>query len=199
MNSTSVRHCLLAAAIAVACLPCLAASARAQIVFDKPKPVEPLPSPYTVSATRDKILQTASEVLKRCGFPFNEKIERLIPLGDKLVTEQIVFAKGVNTRTDLEHYANPPASDARRLPRARVRLEIVALPLDEQRSQLQIIAHFQGLSADVAGGGANEKWVDAPSNGLLEDQVLRALAGKITGVDLSVEGNGRRRILGCEF
>jgi hypothetical protein len=43
--------------------------------------------------------------------------------------------------------------DARRLPRARVRLEI------------------------VAGGGANEKWVDAPSNGLLEDQVLRALAG----------------------
>jgi hypothetical protein len=172
---------------------------EAQIVFDRPKPVEPLPSPYTINTTREQILQAATEVLKSCQFPFNEKVERVAPIGDKLVTGPIVFAKGVNSRTDLEHYTNPLASDARSWRAGRVSLEIVALPLDEKRSQMQIIAHFQGLSADVSGGGANEKWIDVPSNGILEDEVMRGLAGKILGIDLSVKRDGRRRILSCEF
>jgi hypothetical protein len=182
----------------IVCWACWASAVAAQIEFDKPKK-EPLPTPYTVNATRERILKTARAVLRFCKIPYAAKVERVLPVGDRLTTKYVVFTKGVNAGTDLAHYSDPPASDARAWTAGRVRLEIVVLPLDERRSQLQVVAHFQGLSADVAGGGARERWVDSPSNGRLEDEVLRGLAGKILGVDLSVDGQGRRRILDCEY
>ena len=182
----------------IACLLACAVTATAQISFDKPENTKPLPMPYTLTASRDQILDTAREVLKQCRIPYEEKVKSILPVGDKLVTKPIVFAQGVNARTNLAHYSNPPANDVRAWTGGRVWLEIIALPLDEKRSQLQIVGHFQGRIAGIMQGG-REEWVDSPSNGRLEDEVLRGLAGKLLGIDLSIDRDGRRRLLDCEY
>lgn len=181
-----------------ACLICWSVTTPAQIEFDKPKNKEPLPTPYTINATRDQVLDAARALLKSCKISYQEKVERVLPVGDKLVTRYINFAKGVNTRTDLAHYANLPAGDVHAWTAGRVFLEIIALPLDAKRSQISIGAHFQGRTAGIMTGG-KEEWVDVPSNRRLEDEVLRGLTGKILGLDLSIDGDGRRRLLNCEY
>jgi hypothetical protein len=45
----------------------------------------------------------------------------------------------------------------------------------------------------------SERWIDGVSNGTLEDEVLRGMAGKALGIDLSVKGKGKRQILNCEY
>ena len=77
----------------------------------------------------------------------------------------------------------------------RYYLEITALPLDEKRAQLQIITHIQGQVADVAGN----KWIATPTNGVLEDEVLRGLAGRILGLDLGIKKGAARRLFACEY
>lgn len=182
----------------LALLICWPIAAQAQLELDKPKNTKPLPSPYTITATRPRILDTAREILTHCKIPYQNESKSILPAGDKLVTENIIFTTGVNARTDLAHYSNPPVNELRAWTAGRVWLEIIALPLDVKRSQIQIVAHVQGRSGGITNSG-EEEWIDCPSNGRLEDEVLRGLAGKILGIDLSIDRNGRRRILNCEY
>jgi hypothetical protein len=168
-------------------------TAQAQLVWDKPKTEPPLENPYTLGATRDQILKATLEVLKTCGIPLDE-VQTKTPEG-RIVTKYEIFSKGITVRSDLEHVSNPPASETRNWTKARYYLEIIALPLDEKKSQLQVIAHIQGMVNDFSGS----KWIDVPSNGALEDGVLRGLGSKILGIDLSLKGNNKRRIFGCEY
>lgn len=174
-------------------------TATAQLQLDRPKRAEPLPSPFTLGLPREQILETARLVLKRCDIAFEPQQRPILPLEDKLLTEQLYFAEGVNSRSDLGYYANLPAADVRVWTGGRVRLEISALPLDERRSQLQITARLQGRVAPIGEYARDEQWVDISSNGRLEDEVLRGLAGKMLGIDLSVDQDGRRRLLKCEY
>jgi hypothetical protein len=171
---------------------------QAQIDFDKSENRRPLPIPYTIEASREEILGTAGEILKSCKIPYAKEIKRSPPVEDRLITQYIIFTRGVNARTDLAHYSNPPARDVSALTAGRVSLEIIALPVDHELSQISIIAHFQGHTGGITSGGEG-KWVDCPSNGRLEDELLRGLAGKMLGIDLSIDGDGRRRILDCEY
>jgi hypothetical protein len=110
-----------------------------------------------------------------------------------------VFTRGVTVKADLEHLAKMPAGEIRNWQQGRWRLEISALPLDGKRSQISVIANIEGKLADAS--GANP-WVEGQSNGTLEDEVLRGLAGKILGIDLSVKvssGRPTRRLLSCEY
>jgi hypothetical protein len=175
------------------CLACWPLAAQAQIQFDRPKTEPPLPNPYTITATREQILKTTREVLAACSIPLNEEASN--PAEGKLVTQYYVFTKGVTVRNDLSHVCKLPASEVRNWIQGRYYLEIISLPLDEKRSQLHIIPHFQGQIQEVLG----KKWVDCPSTGTLEDEVLRGLAGRILGIDLSVKGNNRRRLFNCEY
>ncbi len=174
--------------------------AQAQIEFDKSEAAKPLPTPYTIGVTRDRTLEIAREILNHCQIPFQDRSGRLIPNEDVLVTDYILFAEDkVTSRTDLAHYTKLPANDPRVWTGGRVRLEARALPLDESRSQIVIAARFQGRVAPIGAYSRNEEWVDCESNGRLEDEVLRGLAGKLLGIDLSIDRNGRRRILKCEY
>jgi hypothetical protein len=167
----------------------------AQIQFDRPKTEPPLENPYTIAAQRSEILKTVREVLKTCSIPLDEQLSR--EAEGKLVTKYVTFTRGVTAQTDLQHYSNLPAGEVRNWTQGRFALEITALPLDEKRSQLQVMARIQGRVADFSTGG---KWVDASSNGRLEDEILRGLAGKILGLDLGLKkGSNLRRILSCEY
>jgi len=175
-------------------------SGAAQIQLDRPKQSEPLPSPYTVGLPRDTILDSVRDVLKSCQISFKQPPPRA-PLATevRIVTDYLYFAEGVNSRTDLGYYANLPADDVRIWTGGRARLEISALPLDARRSQLQITALLEGRVAPIGEYAKAERWVPVDSNLRLEDEVLRGLAGKLLGLDLSINQEGRRRILKCEY
>jgi len=171
--------------------------ARAQIQLDRPKTERPLDNPYVIHAPREQILQTVREVFKACAIEVDDT--RSKPSEGKIVTKSVVFTRGVTTRADLEHLAKMPAGEVRNWQQGRWRLEVSALPLDEKRSQLSVNAQIEGKVIDAAGGS---QWIEGQSNGLLEDEALRGLAGRILGIDLSVKvssGRPTRRILGCEY
>jgi hypothetical protein len=175
-------------------LCCGSTVVQAQFTFDRPKTEPPLPNPYTIGVLREPILGAAREVLKACAIPLDEELSRANE--GKLVTKPVVFSRGVTVRNDLEYFAELPASNVRNWSQARYALEIVALPLDQKRSQLQVNAIIQGRVAETDG---TLKWVDGRSNGRLEDEFIRGLAGKILGVDLSLKGKNQRRLLNCEY
>lgn len=179
--------------LALACLFCWTVAAHAQIQFDRPKTEPPLPNPYTINVPRDQIIKTVSEVLKTCSIAMNDEMSK--PTEGKFVTKYFVFTKGVTARNDLAHYSNLPTNDVRSWTQGRYYLEIIALPLDEKRSQLQVVTHLQGQIADVVGN----KWIDTPSNGTIEDEVLRGLGGRILGLDLGIKKGAVRRLFACEY
>lgn len=169
-------------------------AARAQFTFDKPKAEPPLPNPYSMSVLREPILDAAREVLKSCAIPIDEDLSKVN--AGKIITKPVIFSRGVTVRTDLEHLAEMPASAVRNWSQARYALEIVALPIDQKKSQLQVNAIIQGRAVESDG---SLKWIDGKSNGRLEDEFIRGLAGKILGIDLSLKGKSQRRLLNCEY
>jgi hypothetical protein len=176
---------------------CCSFDARAQIQFDRPKTEPRLDNPYIINAPREKILQTVREVLKSCAIQVDDTLSK--PNEGKIVTNSIVFTRGVTVKADLEHLAAMPAGEVRNWRQGRWRLEISALPLDEKRSQLSVTAHIEGKVADASGVTL---WIAGQSNGTLEDEALRGLAGRILGIDLSVKvssGRPTRRLLNCEY
>ena len=175
-------------------MACWSSIGYAQLTFDKPKTEKPLDNPYTIGSKREDILKATREILKACAIPINEEASKANE--GRIVTQFVVYTRGITAKSDLEHLATLPASDVRNWLQGRYNLEITALPLDQNRSQLQIISHIQGRIASVI---ESEKWIDGTTNGTLEDEVLRGLAGKILGIDLTIKGKGQRRILNCEY
>lgn len=172
----------------------LAGMAEAQIRFDRPKTEAPLDNPYTMGVAREQIVLNVRDVLKGCGIKIREDAGQS---NGRLVTEPVVFARGVTTRNNLEYLAAMPSSDVRNWLQGRFHLEITALPLDQKRSQLFVVAHIEGRYADPGSGAI---WVEGQSNGRLEDEILRGLAGKILGIDLSLKtATNERRILNCSY
>jgi hypothetical protein len=172
---------------------CVAPAVWAQIEFDKPKVEGPLPNPYTLAAKREDIMKAARDLMKACLIPIDETNSK--DDTGKLLTKSVVYTRGVTANSDLEHLANMGASDVRNFLQGRYALEITSLPVDQAKAQIQIAARIQGRLA----GRMGEVWVDGISNGQLEDEVLRGLAGRILGIDLSMKRRGGRRILSCEY
>ncbi len=183
-------------AVALFILSICSTDALAQLTFDKPKSEPPLPNPYPLGAKREDVLKVAREIFQTCGFPIDEVASKASD--GKIVTKFVVYTRGVTTRSDLEHLATMPASTVRNWLQGRFLLEIVSLPFDQNRTQLQVSAKIQGR----LGGVTEETWIDGVSNGNLEDEVLRGLAGKVLGMDLnraSRSAKGKRHILNCEY
>lgn len=171
--------------------------ARAQIQLDRPKTEPRLDNPYIIHAPREQILQTVREVFKACAIEIDDTLSK--PNEGKIVTKSVVFTRGVTARADLDHLAKMPAGEVRNWQQGRWRLEVSALPLDDKRSQLSVSAHIEGKVIEASGG---VQWIEGQSNGSLEDEALRGLAGRILGIDLSIKassGRPTRRILSCEY
>jgi hypothetical protein len=171
--------------------------ARAQIQLDRPKTERPLDNPYVIHAPREQIMQTVREVFKACAIEIDDTLSK--PNEGKIVTKSLVFTRGVTARADLDHLAKMPAGEVRNWQQGRWSLEVTALPLDDKRSQLSVNAHIEGKVIEASGGA---QWIEGQSNGSLEDEALRGLAGRILGIDLSVKassGRPTRRILSCEY
>ncbi len=171
----------------------LSTSVAAQISLGKPKPKPPLDNPYTINLPRADVSKQIQEALQTCKTEM-ETTTTKIETG-RFITKPYIFTRGLNTKTDLEYVSTLAFEDSRNWIKGRYYLEILALPLDDKRSQIQVISHIQAQMAD----GITTKWVDLSSNGKLEDEVLRGLASKLLGIDLSAKGNGRHRLMACEY
>lgn len=172
----------------------IGSEATAQIQLSRPKIEQPLDNPYTMGVAREQIIKTVLDVLKECRIEIRK--ESGLSNG-RILTEPISFSRGVTTRNNLEYLATMPSSEVRNWLQGRFYLEITALPLDQNRSQLFVAAHIEGRYADAMAGAI---WVEGQSNGRLEDEILRGLAGKILGIDLSLKtATTQRRILNCTY
>lgn len=172
----------------------IGSEATAQIQLSRPKIEQPLDNPYTMGVAREQIIKTVQDVLKECRIEIRK--ESGLSNG-RILTEPISFSRGVTTRNNLEYLATMPSSEVRNWLQGRFYLEITALPLDQNRSQLFVAAHIEGRYADAMAGAI---WVEGQSNGRLEDEILRGLAGKILGIDLSLKtATTQRRILNCTY
>jgi hypothetical protein len=170
---------------------------QAQIQIDRPKQEPPLDNPYTLGVSREQILESVREILKTCDIKLDEAASK--PREGKIVTLPVVFTKGITTRTDLEYLATLPADEVRNWTSGRFLLEITATPIDQKRTHLYVAARIDGRIADPFEGN---KWVSGLSNGRLEDEVLRGIASKVLGIDMSVKTSSQRpsrRILNCEY
>ncbi len=173
----------------------LSLDGHAQLRFDKPKSEPPLDNPYTIGVPREKIVEVAREIFTTCAFQIDEELSKAAD--GKIISKNIIFTRGVTAKNDLEHLATMPAGEVRNWQQGRVLIEISALPLDGKKSQILITTKIQGKIADAL---RSNQWIDGQSTGILEDQVMRGLAGKILGIDLNVKtGDNKRRILNCEF
>jgi hypothetical protein len=172
-------------------------TALAQLTFDKPKTEPNLANPYTMGSKREDVMKTAIEIFKACEFPIDEANTNIKE--GKITTKFVVYTRGVTARTDLEHLAEMPASRVRNWVQGRFLLEVLSLPIDPIRTQLQITARIQGRVGDTA----EETWVTGASNGNLEDEVIRGIAGQALGIDLARSSSraqkGKRRLLNCEY
>ena len=167
----------------------------AQLQLSRPKVEAALENPYPIGVPREKIIEAVRGVLQECKIELDE--ERTRPSEGKLTTRPVVFSRGGATRNNLEYFAAMPASDVRSWTQGRYFLEITALPLDQNRSQIFVAAHIEGRYADASTGA---QWAEGQSNGRLEDEVLRGLAGKILGIDLSRKSaTPERRLLTCIY
>ncbi len=175
----------------------LSTISQAQIQIDRPKPEPPLDNPFTINLPRELILESVRDILKTCDIKLDEALSK--PREGKMVTLPVVFSKGITTRTDLEYLATLPADEVRNWTAGRFVLEITVTPIDQKRSHLFVFARIDGRIADAFEGN---KWVACQSNGRVEDEVLRGIAGKVLGIDMSVKTSSQRpsrRILNCEY
>jgi hypothetical protein len=179
------------------CICFLSTVSQAQIQIDRPKPEPPLDNPFTINLPRELILDSVRDILKTCDIKLDEAASK--PREGKMVTLPLVFSKGITTRTDLEYLATLPADEVRNWTAGRFVLEITVTPVDQKRSQVYVFARIDGRIADAFEGN---KWVACQSNGRVEDEVLRGVAGKVLGIDMSVKTSSQRpsrRILNCEY
>ena len=156
---------------------------RAQIQFGKPKPEKPLPNPFIIGASRDEAMKAAKQMLETREIPL-DKEECNQQNGEcTLITKQMVFIRGITTKSQLQHYCDIGSSDVRDWSKGRYVLRIQISPATPSTSQVGISARFDGMTAGVV----SNEWVPLTSRGELEDKLLRCLDQRVKGVECKDE------------
>ena len=156
---------------------------RAQIQFGKPKPEKPLPNPFIIGASRDEAMKAAKQMLETREIPL-DKEECNQQNGEcTLITKQVVFIRGITTKSQLQHYCDVGSSDVRDWSKGRYVLRIQVSPATPSTSQVGISARFDGMTAGVV----SNEWVPLTSRGELEDKLLRCLDQRVKGVECKDE------------
>ena len=154
-----------------------------QIQFGRPKAEKPLPNPYIIGASRDEALKAAKQMLETREVPL-DKEECNQQSGEcTLISKQVVFIKGITTKSQLRHYCEIPEVDVRDWSRGRYVLRIQISPATPVTAQVGISAKFDGMTVGVVG----DEWISLASKGELEDKLLRCLDQRVKGVECKEE------------
>lgn len=151
-------------------------AASAQLEWDKRRPLKPVPNPSPVGAARVDIISETKALLERNQIPVKSESAEDESGRYVIVTEPVVFARGIVAKTQLGHFAEIGAARVQDISRARVQLRIEISPSNPTTSMVGIAATFEGLRQ-----GAGQEWIGTPSLGLLEDKMLKVLITNLTG------------------
>lgn len=156
-------------------------TATGQIQLARPKGEKPLPNPSIVNAPRDELLTLTKQILETREIPIER--ENCDPTNGQctLISKPVVFIKGIQTQSQLEHYAEVPAANVRNWSRGRYVLRIEVSPATPKTAQVGVYAKFEGMSDGVIGN----EWVLLTSKGELEDNILRCIISRTQGGDCS--------------
>jgi hypothetical protein len=157
--------------------------AAAQIQFGRPKPEKPLPNPYIIGASRDDILKAVKQMLETREVPLDREECNQQSGECTLISKQVVFIKGITTRSQLHHYCEIPTADVRDWSKGRYVLRIQISPATPATAQVGISARFDGMTVGVVG----DEWIPLTSKGELEDKLLRCLDQRVKGVECKEE------------
>ncbi|HET9531531.1 MAG TPA: hypothetical protein VFQ92_14330 [Blastocatellia bacterium] len=161
----------------------ISVAATAQIQFDKPKSEKPLPNPLIVNVSRDESLTVIKQMLETREIPVDKEDCNQTTGECTLVSKPVIFIKGIQTRSQLEHYAEVPVAVVRNWSRGRYTLRIQVAPASPKTAQIGIYARFEGMADGVVGA----EWVSLTSKGELEDRLLRCIQERILGGDCKDE------------
>lgn len=138
--------------------------------------VPPLPNPYRLTARRDVILKAIEEVMRNQKLVLDETTSR--PSEGILVSQPYTFIKGaVVSESELNRYAQVPASDTRGWTRGRYTLNVEVQPIDGTSANVAVNAKIEGRTDGATGA----EWVTLPSLGVAEEEFISALVTTITG------------------
>ena len=154
-----------------------------QIQFGKPKPEKPLPNPFILGASRDETIKAAKQMLETREIPL-EREDCSQQSGEcTLISKQVIFIKGITTKSQLQHYCDISAADVRDWSKGRYVLRIQVSPVTPATAQVGMAAKFDGMTAGVVGS----EWVALTSRGELEDKLLRCLDQRVKGLECEDE------------
>ncbi len=153
------------------------APATGQISWGRGKERKPmLPNPYTFNVPRDTLLEAIKQVLSDRELVLDEKLSAEKP--GRLITKPVIFTRGALTSgANLEFIARRPGGGNFTWVRGRYALQLEALPLDPQRTQLTVYARIEGEYQTETGG----VWVECPSKGIKENEILEAIIKHLNG------------------
>ena len=138
--------------------------------------VPPLPNPYRLTARRDVILKAIEDVMRNQKLVLDETTSK--PSEGILVSQPYTFIKGaVVSESELNRYAQVPASDTRGWTRGRYTLNVEVQPIDGTSANVAVNAKIEGRTDGATGA----EWVTLPSLGVAEEEFISALVTAITG------------------
>ena len=138
--------------------------------------VPPLPNPYRLTARRDVILKAVEDVMRNQKLVVDETTSR--PSEGIIVSQPYTFIKGaVVSESELNRYAQVPASDTRGWTRGRYTLNVEVQPIDGTSANVAVNAKIEGRTDGATGA----EWVTLPSLGVAEEEFISALLTAITG------------------
>lgn len=155
-------------------------AADGQLEFKRPKTEKPLPNPFIMSAARDEVLTVTKQMLETREIPLDKEDCNALTGECTLISKPVIFIKGIQTKSQLEHYSEVPAADVRNWVSGRYVLRIQISPASPKTSQVAVYTKFEGRTTD---GAMGSQWVPLTSKGELEDKILRCIQDRVLGGD----------------
>ncbi|HXG66400.1 MAG TPA: hypothetical protein VNO70_14975 [Blastocatellia bacterium] len=164
---------------AILSLMLAAIAAGGQIQLDRPKTEKPLPNPSILPAARDEVMKLTRQMLETREIPLDKENCDATTGECTLVSKQVVFIKGIEARSQLQHYCEVPVASVRNWRQGRYLLRIKIAPASPTTSQVGVYAEFAGLADNIT----SSEWVALTSKGVLEDRMLRCIQDRVQGGD----------------
>ena len=142
----------------------------------KTKEAVQLPNPYRMTARRDALLKSITDLMRDRKLIVDDAASR--PDEGIIVTQPYTFIKGaVITQSELNRFADVQTSDARGWTRARYTITVEVQPIDGTSANVSVNAKIEGRTDGATGA----EWITLPSNGTAEQEFLIALIESMGG------------------
>jgi hypothetical protein len=154
--------------------------ADGQLELKRPKTEKPLPNPFIMPSARDEVVTVTKQLLETREIPVDK--ENCDPVTGEctLISKPVIFIRGIQTQSQLEHYAEVPVADVRNWVSGRYVLTVKISPASPKTSQVAVYSKFEGRTTD---GAVGSQWVPLTSKGEFEDKMLRCIQDRVLGGD----------------